>query len=220
MLFRSSLLIAIILHALFLLTLSLVITFSSNKAEQSQKRLVPQYVPSYVYNGTVAPSALSQNAVKKTAMKKVSSDMSSVAEQGKFSHADQTQKSVLEMSREVLQQDYIQHEIQKKPQEEPMLLIGEISQYADPLIKLVGRSLSVNFRYPKMEGSFGVRGRVIVEMILHPEGYFSDVRIVQSSENEHFDAAALYAVNKAPTVVGANRLLSRPKYLVVGFIFN
>ena len=222
MLFRGSFLIAILLHALFLLSVSFVLISQPNEMEKPHKLLVPNYVPSYMYTGTVSPPTPNKSAQKATAAKKTPSENLAVSHKAALSQPKQPEheKSVLEMSRDVLQQDQFTREMERSKNAEPMLLIGEISQYADPLIKLVGRSLSANFRYPKMEGSFGVRGKVLVEMILHPEGYFSDVRIVETSNNDHFDSAALYAVNKAPKVVGADRLLSQPKYLVVGFIFN
>jgi hypothetical protein len=43
---------------------------------------------------------------------------------------------------------------------------------------------------------------------------------VQSSQNEDLDAAALYAVNKAPRIDGADRFLAKPKTFVVGFLFH
>jgi len=43
---------------------------------------------------------------------------------------------------------------------------------------------------------------------------------VQPSEIQDFNAAALYAVNTAPTVVGVNKFLAKPTRFVVGFIFD
>ena len=71
-----------------------------------------------------------------------------------------------------------------------------------------------------MEGNFGLRGRVLVSLVLHPEGFYSNVQIVQSSENNDFDNAALYAVNSAPKVIGADHFLDKPKRFIVGFIFD
>jgi TonB family protein len=99
-------------------------------------------------------------------------------------------------------------------------MIGDDHAPADPLIKLIGRSLSAHFRYPRMAGELGIRGRVIVELTLHPEGYYSDVQMLKSSDNEDLDAAALYAVNSAPDVIGADHFISKPKHFVIGFVFN
>src|SRR5438477_525236 len=84
---------------------------------------------------------------------------------------------------------------QEKKEADPILLIGDDSHPADPLIKLLGRSLSAHFRYPRMAGQLGITGRVVISLTLHPEGYYSDVQMMQSSDSQELDAAALYAVN-------------------------
>jgi TonB family protein len=211
---QNSFLIALLLHLLFLLSISIVIFLQPT---ETQKPKIPSYVPSYVYSGKISlskPVETTQQQPSTVTSTEVAKPLVSKSEEYL------PQKSVLQMSREVLQQDQFRRAIEKDKTAEPMLLIGEFSEYADPLIKQLGRSLSANFKYPEMEGRFGVKGRVLVEMTLHPDGNFSDVRVVESSNNNDFDTAALYAVNKAPRVRGADRLLSKPKHLVVGFIFN
>jgi TonB family protein len=125
------------------------------------------------------------------------------------------------MSRSIIQHNQVDAAVSNlNNTEPPILLIGDHHALVDPLIKLLARSLSANFHYPKIEGIFGARGRVLVELVLHPEGYFSDVQIVQSSDIQDFNTAALYAVNMAPTVVGVNKFLPKAKRFVVGFIFE
>jgi TonB family protein len=102
---------------------------------------------------------------------------------------------------------------------EPVLMIGDPNTPADPLIKLMARSLSTYFRYPDTEGMMGIKGRVLVKLTLHPEGYYSDIQLIQSSDNGSLDAAALFAVNKAPKVIGADRFMQKPKRFLVGFVF-
>ena len=222
--FRNSFIIALLLHLLFFLSVSTILILQSEEEKKQEKLKVPAYVPSYVYTGTVSPPTKTQIAQKASASTSASTSsfQNKVNSQKTITASEkpQRERSVLEMSHDFLQNNQFQAEIQRNKAVEPMLLIGDMSEYADPLVKLIGRSLSANFRYPKMEGSFGVKGRVLVEMTLSPDGYFSDIRIVQSSDNQDFDAAALYAVNKAPLVRGADRILSAPKRLVVGFIFD
>jgi TonB family protein len=121
---------------------------------------------------------------------------------------------------EELDNEQLAAAMRRAKSQDPMLLIGEVSSMADPLVTLIGHSLSKHFDYPRVEGNFGIRGKVLVEMILHPDGIFSNIRIIESSENQDFDAAALYAVNAAPKVVGADQFITQPKYLVIGFIFD
>jgi len=129
------------------------------------------------------------------------------------------QQSLLADSFNMLRDDQMR-QVTKKREAEPIYMIGDDHAPADPLIKLIGRSLSAHFRYPRMAGELGIRGRVIVELTLHPEGYYSDVQMLKSSDNEDLDAAALYAVNSAPDVIGADHFISKPKHFVIGFVFN
>lgn len=127
-------------------------------------------------------------------------------------------KSLLTSSFNMLKEQQLE-EISEKPDNEPIYMIGDDSQPADPLIKLLGRSLSAHFRYPHMAGQLGIRGRAIVGLTLHPEGYYSHVQLLQSSNNPDLDAAALYAVNAAPKIDGADRFIEKPKHFVIGFVF-
>ena len=128
-------------------------------------------------------------------------------------------KSMLVATQEFMRQS-MHHSISAPKDEEPIYLIGENNTFSDPLIKLLGKALSAHFEYPKMAGEFGIRGRVLVRLTLHPGGYFSNVQMVQSSNNQDLDSAALYAVNRAPIVYGADRFIHTPKIFVVGFIFR
>ncbi|EKD54761.1 MAG: hypothetical protein ACD_60C00046G0008 [uncultured bacterium] len=201
---------SILLHLLLLFTFSTIIIFQSEK----QKEPPAYYVPAYVYSGGSAsiPKPIMQKKSVMTA-KENEKDISS-------SRTGILPKSLLAASFETVQQDQRQAALHALKNTEPVYLIGDTSQEADPLIKLLGKALSAHFDYPRMAGEFGTGGKVLVGMTLHPEGYFSDVQILKSSNNQDLDAAALYAVNAAPKVVGANRFLSQPKHFVVGFIFR
>ena len=221
---RNSFVIAVILHLLFFLSISTVFTFNLFPADPAQEKEEKHYVPSYVYTGAVTPPTPSTAST-------TSESQPSKPNKSPNSHSRYTKKyspsspwgyepSIMSLSQNTLRQSSMNQTIKNIKHEEPMLLIGDQSQVADPLIALIGRSLSAHFSYPKMEGSFAIRGRVLVQLVLHPEGFYTDVQIVKSSDNHDFDAAALYAVNKAPRVIGADRLITKPKYLVVGFIFD
>jgi TonB family protein len=232
-LMHNSFLLSVIFHLLlllFLLWMSTVITFNREENIQKSPEL---YIPSYVYKGAITPPVqhsaannLSQSHEVPPAqtIQPAQAKSSALASEPKNISGKQNnlfQKSILGMSRSLIQQNQVSTALNNmNDSEPPILLVGDKHAIVDPLIKLVGRSLSANFHYPRIEGTFGARGRVYVELVLHPEGYFSDVQIVQSSEIQDFDAAALYAVNKAPTVVGVDKFLPRPKRFIVGFIFE
>ena len=98
--------------------------------------------------------------------------------------------------------------------------MGDLNQVADPIVKLLGRSLSAHFQYPDTEGILGIKGKVILELILHPNGNITGIRMLKSSHNQNLDSAALYAANTAPTVLGADKFLSTPMRFVIGFVFE
>lgn len=220
---------SLILHILFLLSLSTVIVL-----QPEEQKPPHDYVPSYVYQGAIKPATQalpSHAAAPKTSEQKQQAEVNQqenkqpdIPSQTAEKHVPKPQKgsfakSILASSLTALQQNQMQSIRSQVKNTDPILLIGEENEAADPLIKLVGRALSANFQYPRQEGMLGIEGRVLVELTLHPSGEFSDVRMVRSSNNQNLDAAALYAVNKAPTIYGADRFLSKPKHFVIGFVF-
>lgn len=232
----SSFWISMLLHLLIFLSLTTVVLLNTHQ-EQQQKS--PQlFVPSYVYKGSIAPAVQQQNTPKvaANAQQQQASDSGIDApvqqERAAIVHNTQhtkenvateknvsMQKSIMHATREVLKENQ-RNAFKTAKESDPIYLVGDDTSAADPLIKLLGRSLSAHFEYPRLAGELGIRGRVIIGLTLHPEGYFSDVEIIRSSDNQDLDAAALYAVNSAPTVFGADRFLSQPKHFVIGFLFR
>jgi len=229
---KYSFILSILLHLLFFLFIATVITIQPEK----QQKNFEDYVPAYTYKGAITPSSAPSHANKsqesqqnsqKSLEHEVPTDRDGLATQlqsGSQAHNQPVhpiQRSILDMSRDVIRQDQMRETMQDMQNIEPILLIGDKSLPPDPLIQLLGHALSANLIYPRMEGELGSKGRVLVAFIFHPkEGSFSNVRIVRSSDNPNFDNAALYAVNKAPKVIGADRFLPQPKYFVVGFVFE
>jgi len=222
-LLRNGILLSLLLHLLIFLSMTRVIFFEAEPAPVEHQN----YVPAYTTASATAPPMQAQVAqpiqstlnYTRQAQKQAVSDNKPEKSYANSPHGIYHQ-SVLAMSRDILQQNQFAAAINHNRNAAPMLLIGDSSRPSDPIVEAIGRSLSAHFNYPRMEGSFGVKGRVLVEMVLHPEGYYTDVQIVQSSNNSNFDAAALYAVNTAPRVVGIDKVLTKPMDFVVGFIFD
>lgn len=234
---QNSFFLSVVLHILlfcFLLSISTVMTFRPKKVQKP-----PQlYIPSYVYKGAITPPPVIRAQTKPrvtqsdtsenntTPIQKVQNKTGTLPSgmQAKPESRNKNplfQKNILAMSQNLIQQNQVDRALKNMNNSEPpILLIGDKQAIVDPLIKLLGRSLSANFHYPRIQGTFGARGRVYVGLVLHPEGYFSDVEIVEGSDIQDFNAAALYAVNTAPRVVGADKFLPAPKRFVVGFIFD
>lgn len=209
---------SVLLHILLFTFFATVVIFP---VPDIQKHPTLQ-VPAYVYKGAIKPIAENTTVSDATA-----ADPSKIKPTPTKNKPFKQTKSKYGLSpaalwsstRSVLQASQMEA-LQSLQSSQPIYMIGDDNEAPDPLMKLVGQSLSAHFKYPEMAGKFGIRGRVLIGMTLHPEGYFSHVAIVSSSHNADLDGAALYAVNKAPRVAGADRFLIAPKHFVVGFIFH
>ena len=228
--FKKGTFLSILFHLLLLMCFSTLILFKPETPEQI-KKTSHYYVPAYVYKGAITPARQQQAVISKPQVQEKVEE----AKQSDFKSSQKgdlrarnfaavkkhtPRKSILEMSRNMIQQNQLEQAMQSSQEEEPILLIGDHSAIADPLIKLIGRVLSANFRYPETEGRLGMRGRVLVSLVIHPEGIFTDVQIVQSSDVPAFDSAALFAVNTAPRAQGIEKLLPKSRHFVVGFLFE
>jgi len=242
---RNSFLLSLLLHLLLLLSISIVIIF---KPEENKKP--PHlYIPSYVYRGSLpsfnqhksipnqqrTSQAHENNQLQKDLLvsknkfmiKEKATDLKArfsarkeeTPKKTKIAKIQQGPPSMLGASLASLKANQMES-IRHTKETEPILLVGDLNQVADPIIKLMGRSLSAHFSYPETEGMLGIKGKVIIELVLHPEGHFTNIRMLRSSQNQNLDAAALYAANTAPRVDGADRFLSAPTRFVVGFVFN
>ncbi len=238
---RSSFVLSLIFHLallLLLLNFSSILSWNPFKKVEIEKKPPHLYIPSYVYHGAMTPNmqhtkpqqpspsqTVMESETRSPSVAKAQENPGMLSSQPKHLTAKTNNpfqhKSIMDMSRSIIQQSQASNAISNMNNSEPpILMVGDRHAIVDPLAKLLGRSLSAHFRYPDIEGRFGAQGRVFIELVLHPEGYFSDVQIVQSSDIQDFNTAALYAVNTAPTVVGASKFLSQPKRFVVGFIFE
>ncbi|OGT46883.1 MAG: hypothetical protein A3E83_08995 [Gammaproteobacteria bacterium RIFCSPHIGHO2_12_FULL_41_20] len=201
---------SLIVHLLLLISCIIIIT-RPQQTIRSPQLYAPAYIPSYVYTRGIMQSTPPHSN------KRNITPASSAADRPIDKNISLA--SILASTKTVLQNNRA-NAFNTTKNAEPIYLIGDMNQVADPLIKLLGTALSANFSYPKVAGELGIKGRVLISLTLHPEGHFSDIQILQSSHNQDLDSAALYAVNKAPTVIGANRFLSEPKHFVIGFIFR
>lgn len=240
-LMENSFWLSVLLHLLLLVAILLVIAFKPQEHQQIQKQ-ANQYVPSYIYRGAITPSTAPmptpQRVATKSAPTKTPAKTVQPEPESQTANIEATPNttikpntiavtkkrraqptSLFSASTEMLHQEQMRS-ITHRSDEEPILLIGDTTKIADPLIKLMARSLSANFRYPETEGMMGIKGRVLVVLTLHPEGYYSDVEMVKSSDSQNLDAAALFAVNKAPQVFGAGNFIKKPKRFLVGFVFE
>jgi TonB family protein len=186
------------------------------------------YQSAYLYQGSIAPPAMSQSAQQSqsSAIEPLSNkDTIALAKPAKKRLLHATTKktrtsSVMSMTYQFLEQYNQENMNTAEDKEEPIYLVGDLNSPVNPLIKLLGRALSKNFNYPRIAGTFGIKGRAVVSLVLHPNGQLTHIRLLQSTESHDLDTAALYAAINAPVVRGADKFLSKPKRFVVGFVFR
>lgn len=232
---------SVFLHLLILIYIFFIMP--SPIPVETKPLLQHHYVPAYTYTGSIKPSHPTQQADKSvkntskmktqqlTQEKNLSEQTQKIDNHPSMVHLPKVLKkmpptktklssaSLLADSFNMMREDQMR-EVTKTEESDPMYLIGDDSQPADPLIKLIGQALSKNFRYPRVAGELGIQGRVVVKLTLTPQGYFSNVQMIKSSNNQDLDAAALYAINAAPKIYGADRFISQPKRMVIGFVFE
>lgn len=214
---RLSLWLSILLHLLLFICF---LTFNFLPKTELTKN-PHQFIPATLYTGAITP--MHQPSLKARPQKHFIQAKSPQTKSDTHGLKPQklmpTGKSLLAASFATLQKEQL-HALTQKHEEEPIYLVGEENQAPNPLIQLLGRALSAHFQYPETAGKFGITGRVLIRLTLHPGGYFTNVQMVQSSHNQDLDAAALYAVNTAPVMKGVKHFLKKPKQFLVGFIFK
>jgi TonB family protein len=229
---RSYFFISIFLHLFFLLILLLFLKPPSEKIPPAPH----QFIPAYTYTNAAPP--LPKSASPLTAAKPKQTNIEprelpspsrdivpTMSSHGlsrgvKSSSQKSTPHSFLAASQQMLKQYQYEALTEARKTAEPIYLIGDLNNPPDPLLQLLGKALSLHFKYPRTAGMFGIKGRVIINLVLHPEGYITNVVILQSSQHNDLDSAALFAVNQAPLVKGANHFLNEPKHFTIGFIFK
>lgn len=217
---KASILLSILFH-LLLLIIILLHPFLLPLLEKEKKPFL--YTPSYLYHsGSIQPSSSSTLTVAKQSIHSTFSPSIKPTIKKAIATREHPIKrqSILLATDQFLQNYRYQQLAAAVKYEEPIYLIGDHQQSPNPLIKLLAYALSANFFYPDSAGKFGITGRAIIGMTLHPDGHLSDIQLLKSTGNLNLDNAALYAVNQAPRVKRVNQYLSTAKHFVIGFVFR
>lgn len=220
---RKFLLIALLLHFIFYVLIFLRVQTKDER--KSPSHFVPAYLQtqtkSYSYNQPRINTRQQKTVSHRVKTQPTNSPSSTLGLEPpiKKDHDQIRKKSIIASSFEILQQDFMQKVVAHENQE-PIYLIGDMDQPAEGIILILAKALSAKFSYPRLAGELGIKGRVIIAVTLHPDGRFSDIEILKSSDNADLDHAALRAVNQAPLADGADLFLKKPKRFVVGYIFR
>jgi TonB family protein len=98
-------------------------------------------------------------------------------------------------------------------------LVGD-KKIDKPLLTLLGKALTKHLVYPKSALDLNVKGTSIIGFLLYPDGRVSDVQLLRTSRAEVLDNAALAAANAISPVNHVGPYLAKPKFMVIGIIFE
>lgn len=192
---KNSFWLSLLGHSLFFISFFSFIHWKPDSAPKPA-----QYISSYAYSLPFTPVA--QVTQEKRAEKNAQRNKSAIEKKSpSFSRAPAPVDMTNPMDRE------------------PMRLIGE-SKIVQPLVKILARAISPHLYYPRMAAEFNLRGVVLVGFVLHPEGYITGTRIVQSSGTGVLDDAARLGVASVTSVGNVSEYVGKPEFLVIGVIFG
>lgn len=110
-------------------------------------------------------------------------------------------------------------DMSRSPETEPVHLIGD-KKIDRPLLTLLGKALTKHLVYPKSAIDLNVKGTSVIGFLLYPDGHITDVQLLRTSRAEVLDNAALAAANAMGPVSHVSPYLDKPKFMMIGIIFE
>ncbi len=110
-------------------------------------------------------------------------------------------------------------DISRSPETEPVHLIGD-KKIDRPLLTLLGKALTKHLIYPKSAIDLNVKGTSVIGFVLYPDGHVTNVQLLHTSRAEVLDQAALSAANGIGPLNHVSQYLDKPKFMVIGIIFE
>ena len=213
------------------LGIATVIVLTPHEQPQSSS---PQSVPSYLTPSPAAPPAVKEENTtptppapqpepkpepqaesKETAKNGIEKPVTRKTEVPRSAAKSQPRDpSTIKFSRNTIPED-----ITNPRDQEPLHLVGE-SKIIKPLVKILARALSQHLMYPRVAADFNLRGVVVVGFVLHPEGYVTEARVMQSSGAGVLDDAARDAVGAMSPVGDVHEYLPDAEFMAIGIIFG
>jgi TonB family protein len=160
------------------------------------------YIPSYVYQAAASSSIQPQNTQRSVPTSKSGTEKPA---------------AMTNMSRMLNVNHPI--DISSSKENEPVHLIGD-KKIDKPLLTLLGKALTAHLVYPKSAIDFKIKGTAVIGFLLQPDGQVTQVQLLKSSKAEVLDKAALAAANAIAPVRHVAPYLDKPKFMVIGIIFE
>ncbi len=198
---KNSFWLVLFCHGLLLMGLSLEWVAATKILQAKEEDKPSLFIPSYVAQNQTAP-ALQQpdhSAATPTSNKGIEKPANQFARPSLNNHQPIN--------------------ISRSPETEPVHLIGD-KKIDRPLLTLLGKALTKYLIYPKSALDLYVRGTSVIGFVLYPDGHVTDVQLLQTSRAEVLDKAALAAANAINPVNHVSQYLDKPKFMVIGIVFE
>jgi TonB family protein len=214
---RYCFLLVLLLHLLFFLgfTVVLVDADENKPPEQDEESKAQRVLPSYVYQEQPPPAQQNTLETKPSLLKPVTADS---AKNGILKPKAAIPKPPAAQSPPTMIGRPSKSE-SGAPHSDPANLVAD-KPTDKPLIKLLSRATGAKLFYPKSAQDFHITGMVRIQFYITPQGYVSQVVLLQSSGSSMLDDAGIYAISNISPVKGVDVYLKKPRTLSVGIIFG
>ena len=201
---KNSFWLVLFCHSLLLLSLSWQWAASVKLLQMKEEDKPGLFIPSYVAQNQTAPE-LEQPTPPVKSAPTPTSNLGIEKPASQFAPSSLNNRQAVNISR--------------SPETEPVHLIGD-KKINRPLLTLLGKALTKYLIYPKSALDLNVQGTSVIGFVLYPDGHVTDVQLLQTSRAEVLDKAALAAANAINPVNHVSQYLDKPKFMVIGIVFE
>lgn len=200
---RNSFWLVLLCHCLLFAGLSFEWVASNKLFKMEEKDKPSLFIPSYVSHDQSMPNL--QEKSTEVSQKTVPTSKLGIEKPAK------TARPVLSSTHPI--------DISRSKETEPVHLIGD-KKIDRPLLTLLGKALTKHLIYPKSALDLNVKGTSVIGFLLYPDGHVTNVQLLQSSRAAVLDNAALMAANAISPVNQVSQYIDKPKFMVIGIIFQ
>lgn len=221
----GSLIISILFHLMLLMAFTVRFAFFQTNAIEIEKP--PELIlPSYVSQEPVQPPV--PLTPKPSDLPEIKKGMETPIQAAKKTEKVQPPKEVSKKQPEAPAKPQVESKPKPKNNSmdraksdisEAVHLVGEKKE-VQPLIEILGKALAARLQYPRMAIDFNLMGTSYIGFTLHPNGLVTGAKVVKSSGAGVLDDAALAGVKAISPVQLVGPYVEKPKYMVVGIIFE
>lgn len=213
----ACLLLSVLLHVLLFMTFSAVFTFSPKPLPKVSEEYLPAYLDQS--HNQQAMETQSGSAVQSQPLatpKKMQTAENGIEKPIPIAKTTPTPAE----KRAAMHQLNQAMDVRAPDEGDPVHMIGDKNKAVQPLLKLLGISLTHHLRYPKSAVDFNIKGTAVLGFTLYPDGHITNIELLQSSHAGVLDQAAVNALAAVSPLKDTSRFVKKPQYMVIGIMFG